>query len=122
MFQKCFGIKIFLDNNGMRILSFFCLTVPQKLRGGTLLCFRNVPITKTFWIVGVSGFCLDFLSHSAKKIQGGTLMGFRNVLLSKNFWISGVSGFCLFFGISAQKLRGGTLPRFRNVLITKTFG
>ena len=98
LFQKNLGIEklyaqlLYHDF----LLKVFCLTVPQKLRGGTLLCFRNVPITKSFWIVGVSGFCLDFLSHSAKKIRGGTLMGFRNVLVSKIFWIRGVSGFCLF--------------------------
>ena len=58
--RKVLVSKIFLIKRGIRILSVFLSHTAQKLRGGTLLCFRNVPITKKFWIVGVSGFCLFF--------------------------------------------------------------
>ena len=121
VFQKCSGIRSFLDNRRIRLLYIFLSHTAQKLRGGTLLCFRNVPITKKFWIVGVSGFCLDFLSHSARKLRGGTLMGFRNVLVSKVFWIRGVSGFCLFLSHSAAKFHGGTIQYFRKFWVSKNF-
>ena len=83
------------------------------------MCFRSVLITKKFWKKGVSGFCLIFLSHSAKKLRGGTLMYFRNVLVSKIFWVIGLSGFCLFLSHSAEKIRGGTIQFFRNFRVSK---
>ena len=56
-------------------LKNFCLTVPKKIRRGTLLCFRKFGVSKNFMPkTGISRFSTEnLLSHSTEKLRRGTL-------------------------------------------------
>ena len=70
----------------------FCLTIPNKMLRGTLLCFTKSIVTK-FSRIGegrgerrsVTNFCGKFMSHSAKNLCRETLLCFTKSLVTKNF-------------------------------------
>ena len=48
VFQKCSHIKFFLDNRGITILSNFLSHIAKNYHGRTVLCFRNILVSKCF--------------------------------------------------------------------------
>ena len=105
VFRKSSGIEKFMDNKLSPFRWIFLSHVAENHRGRTLLCFRIVLASKTFWIIGVTEFCRIFLSHIAKNHRGRTRLCFRNVLASKVFWTIRVSQLCLiFFCLTSPKI------------------
>ena len=83
VFQKISGMEKIMDKRGGGITffsaEFFLSHSAEKHRGGTLLCFRNVLVSKIFMHRGGGGgghqgFLENFLSHSAKKFVGNLSM------------------------------------------------
>ena len=89
VFQKCSGIENFLDNRGITILSkFFLSHSAEKIREGTLLCFRKFLVRKKIMDkTGDHDFSSKNLSQSAEKFREGTLSCFRKFLVWKKLWI-----------------------------------
>ena len=108
MFRKNSGIEKFLAKEGgnSTVLSkIFSSHRTEKLRQGTILCFRKFLVGKNIlWIrVGGGGggrgyhdFPSKFLSHCAKIFHWRTNWCFRKILLSKIFMHrrGGASRFC----------------------------
>ena len=66
--------------------SFFVPHSAEKIRWGTLQCFRKFRVSKNFTHKkGLSLFSVDFLSFSADKICRGALLCFKKILVSKIF-------------------------------------
>ena len=92
---------------------FFCLKT-EKIRYGTLRCFRKFQVSKNFMHKkGISLFSVEFFSsHSTEKLRGGTLLCFRKFMVRKKLWIRGGGGVITFFrrkffvSHSAKKHRG----------------
>ena len=97
-------IKNFKQNRGMSRISFELLSQStKKTRRGTLMCFKNVLVSKSFWILEVSWFSVEyFLSHSTETFRGRTvfcstnspypeilcILGVSHAFLLKNFFIT----------------------------------
>ena len=81
-FRKLLVARKFMDKREGEYHDFpskiFCLTVPEKFVGDpSVLCFRKLPVTKSFWIRrgGVARFSVEFfLCHSAEKFRRGTVL------------------------------------------------
>ena len=118
-----FWYQIFMDNRGIRILSIVLSHSALKLRGGTLMCFRNVLVSKIFWVIGVSGFCLFFCLTLPKNFVGepffvSEFFGHRKTLCTiviSRFFVEN------FLSHSAAKFRGGTVQCFRKFWVSKNF-
>ena len=120
VFQKRSGIKNFLDNSGITILSIFLSHSTENFHMRTLV-FQNFSGIENFLDNELSRFCWFLLSHIAEKHHGWTLLCFRNVLESKNIWITAVSRFCWTFCLTVPKHFVGGPLRLRNVLVSKNF-
>ena len=92
--SKDFRCRKFSSKGGRKlhgfVENFFYLTGPNKLRQGTVLCFRKFLVGKNLlWIIGregVSRFSVEnFLSHCPELFHWRTLWCFRKILLSKSF-------------------------------------
>ena len=101
----------------------------EKLRRGTLLCFRKFRVSKNFMPKrGISRFSIkNMLSHSTEKLRRGTLLCFKFSGIEKFYGKEGGEGgsitiFCQnFLSHSAKKFRRGTLLCFRKFLVSKNF-
>ena len=64
------------------------VSVPKKIRRGTLLCFTKFLVSKKVMDKGGGGgsitiFCQFFFSHSIEKLRGGTLLFQKNSGIEK---------------------------------------
>ena len=86
----------------------------EKLRRGTLHCFRSFLMSKVFLVRGggLARFVDYFLSHGGKSFRRGTLRSFRKFMVSKNYMLTRwrrrlchalTSNFC--FSHSSENLR-----------------
>ena len=108
VFQKCFGIKKFLDNRGITILSIFFVSQCQKILWETLQCFRKFGVSKNFMhkggitILRRKILCLII----PKKLCRGPFSVRQNFGFRKNFCMRGISRF------SVRSGGGGGVARF----------
>ena len=121
MFQKCSGIKIFLDNRGITIFSNFFVSHRQKSSWANRYVFQKYSGINTFCIIGVSRFCRLCLSHRAEIYLENPSM------IQKNRGIQKFYSYCGSFRILRGKVfvslyrknSWGTLLYFRKVLVRK---
>ena len=98
----------------------------EKHRGGNLLCFRNVPVSKHFWIIGVSRFCGKFLVSQCRKTSWGNPSVFQEIFGTEKIMDKREGGLSRFFvgnflSHSAEKIRRETLRCFRGSRVSKNF-
>ena len=111
-FKKCLVMKLFIHRRWEHLgfIGIFCLAVPKKFVGGTLVFQTRSSMEKMIDKGRVSRFPSEiFPPHSAGKIRRGTLLCLKKIFVMGIFmnW-RGVGGFTAlsnFFSHSSEKFR-----------------
>ena len=112
--SKFFALKRYHD-----FFDLFCLTVPKSFVGGPL-CFRNVLISKSLWIKGITILSKFFVSGT-EIFVGNPSMIHKNLAMDR-FYAPKRSSTIFggkFLVSQYRKTSWGTLLYFRKVLVRK---